>query len=524
MREAVGDVMIAVMLAFPHTVRLAAMTIVSLTVLLFAAEARAVVLDARVGPVRLAPSASAVDPVRVLSGVGALRQGGTLSLAVSPGQPVFGQSADLIATVSNAPQVSGGVQFALDGVAVGGVRGVEANGVAKATTDPLRVGEHTARASYSGAAGAGVVEGRFTVVQADSATTFAPPPTTVAGQPVTYAAFVGAEPPATGAPGGGVVQFVDGGGPVGAPAPVGADGSAQVTAAPAAGAHRLQAVYSGDANFKGSTGITTHQVNRADTVVRITTTPAPVAAGSDLAVRVSVNVLPPGSVPAGGSLQASLDGRPTGGPTAVPATGTVALTLRPTGTARTATLAVAYSGDANTNPSSASLRQTITDPSAGEGTPPGGAPPEEPGAAEAVDAALLSDMTAPLLAALRTRGLAALGRTVQRLQTPQAGLLKQRVLARAAESRQAPLASGRRRVVRAGTARLRLHVTAAARRLTPSDRAVRLVIVTRFTPTRGRPVTITQRITVRPRRGTAARTGSRRTDASTGPQSTALRG
>ena len=70
------------------------------------------------------------------------------------------------------------------------------------------------------------------------------------------------------------------------------------------------------------------------------------------------------------------------------------------------------------------------------------------------------------------------------------------------------VASGRHRFATAGVGTLRLKLTNAGRRAIRHARSLKLAIVTRYTPTAGKAVTTTQRLTVRAnghkRGGTAA--------------------
>jgi hypothetical protein len=101
----------------------------------------------------------------------------------------------------------------------------------------------------------------------------------VAGQDVTFKATVAGATPGAAVPTG-TLQFTrEGAGAIGAPVPLGSDGSAVAVASGAAGSYVVHADYSGDANFDASGGTAGQTVNRADTVTTLESSanPAPSA-------------------------------------------------------------------------------------------------------------------------------------------------------------------------------------------------------------------------------------------------------
>ena len=163
-----------------------------------------------------------------------------------------------------------------------------------------------------------------------------------------------------------------------------------------------------------------------------------------------------------------------------------------------ATYSATYSGDDNTNPSSASLVQQITGPPI---PPP---PPPKPPAT--MTATTLRQMTAGLRGTLRRRGLGGLGGATQTLATPVPGRLEQAVYTPSASARKRTLlAKARRTFAAAGTGKLTLRLTAAGRRKLRTATRLKLAIVTRFTPQTGPPVTVVDRLTARKRSARAAR-------------------
>jgi hypothetical protein len=133
-----------------------------------------------------------------------------------------------------------------------------------------------------------------------------------------------------------------------------------------------------------------------------------------------------------------------------------------------------YSGDDNTEPSSTAVDVTVAAPtstftSAPSTQPP--APSTQPSAPTNVTASRLNAMTAPLAAALRPRGFAALTTTAETLAAPVPGLLEQKIYSpsapksatTAAARKPVLIASGSVRFTKAGRATLRLRLTRAGR-------------------------------------------------------------
>ena len=236
------------------------------------------------------------------------------------------------------------------------------------------------------------------------------------------------------------------------------------------------------------------RVNRAATATTLTLSPNAVPPGGQSTITATVAVLPPGDVDVNGALQFSVDGAAVGAPIAL---GGGAIGYQATVTAPTIpgtyAVGVTYSGDADTEPSSASAAQVVTAPAAASA-----------GASSTkVAASQLKAMASTLVTALRLHGLAALASTAQTL-TAGPGVVEQKVSstnaprgARAAARKPIVLASGRHRFPTAGTGTLRLKLTSAGRRAIRRAKSLKLVIVTRYTPTGGSAVTATQRLTVR---------------------------
>ena len=305
-------------------------------------------------------------------------------------------------------------------------------------------------------------------------------------------------PPGAGAPTG-LVNFVNRGGPLLDSVGLDAMGRASTIAYGFAGLYTIDANYGGDVHFTASSASVAARVNRAATTTILTITPNPATPGATISFSALVGVVPPGDVGPAGSLQFTIDGAPFGAAIGL-GNGLIgyqgSLTAPPGN--RTYLVAVSYSGDDDTEPSSASTAVTVAGPV------PVAAPIATTAASVTkVAVAQLRAMGSTLTTALRLRGFAALTRTTQTLRAGP-GVVVQNVYspqapraARAAAKKPVVLASGRHRFVTAGTGTLRLKLTSAGRRVIRHAKSLKVAIVTRYTPAEGKAVTVTQRLTVR---------------------------
>ena len=468
----------------------------------------------------------------------------TTVVAATAAQLVHGEpllvTATVTATAEPPATPTGSVRFSVDGGAVGEGE-LDADGKAAIEVPTLTAGDHTVRAEYAPTGDFAASQGETSVAIGKAETTTSlnvRPATTVAGQSLELSVSVRGRTARAGTPTGTIEFSVLGVGPIDRPQPLNGDGAVRLTVFPPAGSHRIQARYSGDANFVASTDEVGHQTRRADTVTTITSSPNPNPPGATIDVTIDVSIVPPGDVPPFGTLQLDVNGSPLGDPIPLDGADGVELTLQSSGGARTDTIGVAYSGDENTNPSSASLRQTVQ---AGPGDPATPGAPSTPGtpatpgapttptgpaaqppslvptapavpvqrtgppAAATLAVTDLRAMTSGLVASLRRRGLAALRSSVERLAVPGPGVLSQRVtFAPAAKrrggSRRVLVASGRQRLGSAGPAELRLRLTAAGRRHARRKTRGTVVLVTRFRPAAGAAVVVARRVAVGGRR------------------------
>jgi large repetitive protein len=263
-----------------------------------------------------------------------------------------------------------------------------------------------------------------------------------------------------------------------------------------AGLYTVHATYLGDPHFNTSTDSVDTRVNKATTTTTLTISPNPATPGAAISSLAIVGIQPPGDVAPSGSLQFTIDGTPVGA--AIGLGGGVVgyqgnLTAPPGD--RTYLVAVGYSGDEDTEPSSASVAVTVSAPAP--------ALPNTAASVPSVVLAHLSTMAPTLTSALRLRGFAALTTTIETIAAGP-GLLEQKVYAppaaraaTAAATKRVMIASGRHRFTGPGTGTLRLKLTSAGRWAIRHPKSLKLTIVTRFTPTAGKAVVATKRLTVR---------------------------
>ncbi|MFL5493448.1 MAG: beta strand repeat-containing protein, partial [Gemmatimonadales bacterium] len=167
----------------------------------------------------------------------------------------------------------------------------------------------TVRATGTGGAGndcsTGTSETGTTtlVIKRTSTTTVSGPASSTFGGSVTFTATIGGGPSPTG-----TVQFKDGGVNLGAPQTVSGGTASVSTSALAGGAHTITGVYSGDANFGGSTspGLS-HTVNPASTTTVLSSSVNPSTFGQSISLSATVTG-PSGTGTPTGSIQFKIDG------------------------------------------------------------------------------------------------------------------------------------------------------------------------------------------------------------------------
>ncbi|MEI9811734.1 MAG: Ig-like domain repeat protein [Acidobacteriota bacterium] len=287
----------------------------------------------------------------------------TTTTTSSPNPSVFGQTATLTASIAavapGAGTPNGTVSF-FDGATLLGT-GSAVGGVATLTTSSLSVGTHSITSVYNGSlnfSGSISPVHTKTVTQASTSTSLgsAPDPS-VLGQTVILTATLTAPPPGAGTPTG-TVSYFDGASLLGTAALSG--GAATLTTSSLTqGTHSLTAVYSGDANFTGSTSpLHTHTVNQAASTTTLAPSPNPSVFGQSVFLIATASpVAPAVGIPTGTA--SFFDGATLIGTSSFIA-GTAVLTTSTLSTG-THSLTIVYSGDSSfTGSTSPVATQTVT--------------------------------------------------------------------------------------------------------------------------------------------------------------------
>jgi Big-like domain-containing protein/VCBS repeat protein len=295
----------------------------------------------------------------------------TAALTSAPNPSVSGQAIALVATVTASGNGSGtptgSVTFSDNGTPVGS--GLLNNaGIATLNINSLAVGSHNITAAYVGdsnflpssASGAnGVTQ---TVTKAPSATALAGSPNpSVFGQAVTLTATVSASGGGNGTPTG-TVTFSDNGTPIGNGTLNNAGLATLSISSLNVGSHTITAAYAGDTNFlassaSGASGVT-QTVSKTPSTTALTSSPNPSISGQAVALIATVTASGNGSGTPTGSVTFSDNGTPVGNGLLSNA-GTAMLTISSLAVG-SHTITVAYAGDSDFLPSSASGANGVT--------------------------------------------------------------------------------------------------------------------------------------------------------------------
>ncbi|MGH2856790.1 MAG: Ig-like domain-containing protein, partial [Solirubrobacteraceae bacterium] len=148
------------------------------------------------------------------------------------------------------------------------------------------------------------------------------------------------------------------------------------TSYPVSGSHQVTATYAGDANYTGSSGDVTEQIDKLSTTTSLTATPSPGAVGQTVTLAAKVS-----PVPDGGTVAFVDGGQPIAGcgAEAVAADGSASCQASFT-SAGSHSLTAAYGGDADyavstSTPVSEQVTEAISGGSTGGGGTPGGGSP-----------------------------------------------------------------------------------------------------------------------------------------------------
>jgi hypothetical protein len=179
-------------------------------------------------------------------------------------------------------------------------------GAVKFVLTGITTGSYTCTLNYAGDINhTAVTSSGFTLVVNQAATSSVVTSsltTLVFGQQLTLTANVKATGGAAATPRTGTVTFFDGVNAIGGPVALNGSSAATITLTPAAGPHAFKAVYSGDANFKGSTSPNlTRAVGKDKTAIVLTPSNAgPIVHGTSIDLGIQVTVVLPGvNVPTG---------------------------------------------------------------------------------------------------------------------------------------------------------------------------------------------------------------------------------
>ena len=257
------------------------------------------------------------------------------------------------------------VQIAFGGESCPGA--TNGSGIASCTVTPVDLpggSPYTITASFAGDPPTYLASSdssrSFTVMKAPTTTTLgvSPASPSVFGQPVTFTAAVSPND------NGGSVKFLDGATPIpGCSAQAVSGASHQATCATgglSVGNHTISAVYTGDANYLGSTSSNTpYAVNKASTTTTLSANPAGSSTfGQTVTFTALIAPVPPGAGLPTGLVAFSVDGTAVGS-AALSGTSQASVSTSSL-SAGSHTIGAAYAGDGNFLASSGSLTYVVT--------------------------------------------------------------------------------------------------------------------------------------------------------------------
>ena len=227
----------------------------------------------------------------------------TTSTVTSSANPaVLGQSVVLTATVTSAATgagtPTGNVAF-YDGAVLLGTVALNGSGQATYTSAAFTLGAHSITVQYAGdanfLASTSAALSQNISQAATSATVTSGLNPSIFGQPVTFTATVAVTAPGSGTPTGSV-SFRDGAALLGTGTLNGSGQATFSTSALTAGAHGINVVYAGDANFQTSTSPSiTQTVNAASTSTGLVSSVNPTVFGQSTTLSATVTAVAPGA-------------------------------------------------------------------------------------------------------------------------------------------------------------------------------------------------------------------------------------
>jgi hypothetical protein len=282
-----------------------------------------------------------------------------------------GQSITFTATVTASAgngTPTGAIQFVIDGSNAGTPVNLSSAGsvsTASLSSASLTVGTHTIAASYSGdanfASSNGSLLGGQTVINKPLSTTVisssASP--SVFGQSITFTASVTAS--ASGGTPTGTLQFMIDGTSFGNPVNLAGGVATSRAISLSVSNHIIQAVYSGDSSFSGSTGSFTQTVIKASTNTIVSSSLSSAIAGQTITFTATVGVSSPGAGTPSGTIQFVIDGANAASPQSLSGSGGLVTASFATSSlgAGTHTFSASYSGDSSFAGSTGLVTQTV---------------------------------------------------------------------------------------------------------------------------------------------------------------------
>ncbi len=261
-----------------------------------------------------------------------------------PGTSVFGQSINITASVPNGP--TGTITLTSGGVTLGSGTITASNGIVTISTAVLPVGSDVITATYGGDANNNTATGTATqtVTKASPAETLSSsvnPSNT--NQAVVFTATLPTNVTGT-------VTFTNGAANLGTSTVSNGVATLSISTLPA-GVDTVTAAYSGDSNNNTATASIAQTVNKVTPVVTVTTSGASTY-GSSVTITATLPVGTTGTVTftSSGGLNSSASVNPATG------TAVISTTVLPVGSD---TIAASYGGDANYNPATGSVVQTV---------------------------------------------------------------------------------------------------------------------------------------------------------------------
>ncbi|HEU5001873.1 MAG TPA: Ig-like domain repeat protein [Actinomycetota bacterium] len=316
-----------------------------------------VLAAASVSPPATAPTAPSWLQLRTIASPAVVAPGGSTTftadlLGRNTGGPLAAGTLNGLASFPSPPGVfSNAVDGTLSATAGQFVNGVATSAFTAGTTLGTNAGHVDAVADSQTITGGVSVKADSSVAVTTSGTP------TVFGQPVTFTATLSSQVAGTtpAVPQGGTVTFFIDGIP-GSPVTVSNGSAHAVLSNLTVGVHTVQAVYSGDSDFNGSSALLpgNQTVNKANSATAVASSLTPSFAGESVTFTATVTASPPGAGTPGGTVQFEDGGSPVGSPATLNGSGVA--TVSTSGlSVGSHTITAVYGGNLNFNGSTGTL-------------------------------------------------------------------------------------------------------------------------------------------------------------------------